>query len=92
MKAPDIWLQPDEDRGKADCGCVLKRGHQNTDDPAFSFCPLHQAAGELLEELQGLVGIVLDVAGNRTDAIMEVDDPMILAAQKAIRKAEGRSK
>jgi len=39
---PDIWLQPDEATRAADCGCVLTRSHDGSDDPAVWLCDLHR--------------------------------------------------
>jgi len=49
MTKPCIWLNEAEGNGLADCGCSLNRDYKFSDNPAFFFCPLHKAAGELLE-------------------------------------------
>lgn len=41
-----IWLQEDEESGKADCGCLLERTGQG---PRITLCPKHAAADALLE-------------------------------------------
>jgi len=93
MKEPDIWLQPDEDNGHADCGCELKRAHQRGDDPAFTFCPMHEAAGELLKAakrvLEGLDSY-LAVDGMGTDGVFWNEEADALRGW--ITKAEGGSK
>ena len=55
---PDIWLQEHEEAGTADCGCHLEAEYRgetdsgNNSSPAFFFCPLHQAAANLLSALK----------------------------------------
>jgi len=61
MKKPYLWLQENEAFGHADCGCILNRnyegeeGEQGEAGAAFWFCPLHEAAGELLEAVKSSV-------------------------------------
>ena len=85
MKNPDIWLQPGELIGEADCGCKLNAEYGVEGESAFFFCPLHQAAGELLELLKEYVGIA-------TLTAMTLNPMKTLKkAQQAIAKAEGKS-
>lgn len=44
LKHPYIWLESLDSIGRADCGCVLVANHENSGDPAFFQCPLHDAA------------------------------------------------
>ena len=48
----DIWLQQDEDWGEAECGCRLVRDYEGSGGPAVIFCPLHDAATDLLKSVQ----------------------------------------
>lgn len=55
-----IWLQPNEAEGTCDCGCLLVRANESSDDPAFVFCPLHDAAEELYKVLERFTRITPD--------------------------------
>jgi len=44
-KEPYIWLQENEEGGRAVCGCELRTGSTG---PSLWFCPLHNAAPKLL--------------------------------------------
>ena len=44
-RTPYIWLQEDEEIGRAACGCELRN---LSEGPAVWFCPLHEAAPNLL--------------------------------------------
>ena len=42
---PFIWLNEDEEEGRADCGCTLIRDYEGG-GPAFIMCPRHLAGGK----------------------------------------------
>lgn len=46
---PEIWLNEDEEKGIAGCGCILFRNYEGSGNPAIVFCPEHDAAPDLLE-------------------------------------------
>jgi len=84
MKKPYLWLQENEQAGHADCGCILYDNYGGR-GAAISFCPLHEAAGELLEALQQCSGFI--------DTTRPKDGAAYVAmAETAIAKAEGGSK
>jgi hypothetical protein len=81
-----IWLQPDEDEGVADCGCKLHRGYApNNDgnDPAIVFCPMHEAAPELLAACQSVVRAQQDGGVSMADLVTISDDLIRAAIAKA---------
>jgi hypothetical protein len=51
---PDIWLQDEEARGTADCGCELVQNHRGSGAALF-YCYTHTAARALLQALKALV-------------------------------------
>ncbi len=52
--SPFIWLNDGEQEGIAVCGCRLHHTPDNEayDNPAFTMCPTHAAAPDLLEALK----------------------------------------
>lgn len=38
---PEIHLNENENRGTAECGCVLDRDYEGSGSPAFIFCHVH---------------------------------------------------
>ncbi len=55
LPTPDIWLQDDEETGKADCGCLLE--FDGDGDPFFIYCPMHKAAADTLAILKDIISL-----------------------------------
>lgn len=91
MQKPYIWLQQNEPGDEAVCGCLLTADYQEGGAALF-FCPLHEAAREMKENLRDVLMVILDEAGNGIDALIDVNDPLIVAAKAVITKAEEGSK
>lgn len=51
MAEPWIWLQDNEDYGKANCGCELFQSFRDSGAAAL-LCPLHDSAPDLLAALE----------------------------------------
>ena len=94
MKEPCIWLNEAEVDGLADCGCSLNRDYKSSDNPAFFFCPLHEAAEELMEAAKEAIADLEDLSESGMKSILG-GFPSIRIMEKlfnALAKAEGGSK
>lgn len=89
-RTPYIWLQEDEESGRAVCGCELR--NQNG-GPALWLCPLHEAASKLLEVCK-LAKWALDLNdefGTDIDRRHTAEEKVWHLLSQAIRDAEGET-
>lgn len=70
---PDLWLQEWESQATADCGCVLSRNHDGSDNPALWLCGLHRKQTEK-DPLPALAAL-------RAAVVRYEDDPDLDAAK-----------
>jgi len=92
MKEPYIWLNEEEVDGLADCGCSLNRDYKSSDNPAVFLCPLHEAAGKLLEAAKEMISQFIGEGESIKMPVMSAlaIQPSILKLKEAISKSEGK--
>ena len=86
---PYIWLQEQEQTGRAECGCRLTfdvPGGAGTEGPAFFQCPMHDATPKLLAALEEAEEFLRPSSSKRVSIrSLEVHGSI----RTAIRKARG---
>ena len=89
-RTPYIWLQENEERGRAVCGCELRNLNRG---PAVWLCPLHEAASNLLRASK-LAKWALDLNdefGTDIDRRHTAEEKAWHLLSEAIRDAEGKT-
>jgi len=64
----EIWLQEDEQSGRAGCGCEIG-SHPEHGNPYLKFCPMHSAAAALKQACEAVVSTSKGESGDLAEAV-----------------------